>query len=130
MKEIEIGSKKFSISCHASCYSQYADIFKRNIIEDLQIVSRFSIKQLELAIEYSKANPKADSKEIEDFVFQKTLPELDNYIECITKLCWICIYDNNSNIGDYDSWYKSLERLSLSDNWMLEVMALCANCFR
>lgn len=130
MKEICIGKTKYNISCHASCYREYADYFDRNIMADLQNVNRFATHQIELALKYSQEQPNLDTNEMQQLIFQETLSELDNYIECITKLCWICIYDNNPNITNYEDWYKSLERLSLSDDWMMEVMAICADCFR
>lgn len=130
MQSIKIGNKEYNISCHASCYREYSDIFKRNILKDLETVSEFNKKQLKLSVEFIKENPNLDYDIVQKKVFNETLSELDDYIECITKLCWICIYDNNPNIENYDIWYKSLERFSISDDWLTEVLALCANCFR
>lgn len=130
MKTIIIGKKKYNISCHASCYREYADFFDRNIMEDLQKVSEFATHQLELAIKYSQENSNLSENDIQRLIFKETLSDLDDYVDGITKLCWICIHDNNPNIESYENWYKSLERLSLSDDWMLEVLALCADCFR
>ena len=47
MKTIKIGSQEFNISCHASTYRDYADIFDRNIMKDLQTTQNFLKKELE-----------------------------------------------------------------------------------
>lgn len=130
MKEIEIGNKKYNISCHASCYSAYNDKFNRNIMLDMEIARKFFNKQYQLAKELSLTNPKLSDSEIQDIVFKKTIDELDHFIDCITRLCWICIYDNDKTIISYNDWYDTLERLSLDDEWILEVLAITAECFR
>ena len=130
MKKIKIGDREFSVSCHASCYRDYADIFNRNILKDLQITQQFASEQYSLSVNYKKEHPEYSDKQIYELIFNDTIKDLDEFIDCITRLCWICIYDNNKEIDCYEEWYQSLERLSLSDDWMMEVMALCANCFR
>lgn len=129
MKTIEIGSQEFNISCHASTYRDYADIFDRNIMKDLNTTQNFFRKQIKSLEKHKEDMPNASEQEIHELIFEETADDLNDFIECITKMCWICIYDNNKDITCYDEWYASLERLSLSDNWITEVMALCANCF-
>lgn len=129
MKKIKIGSKEYNISCHASTYRDYADIFNRNIMKDLHTTQVFLRKQVN-SLQKNYKSKKVSLEKLQELIFNDTLLDLDDFIECITKLCWICIYDNNPDIEDYETWYRSLERLSLSDSWILEVMALCANCFR
>ena len=129
MEEIQIGNKKFNISCNASTYREYADKFTRNILSDLNKARCFINKQYSETQKLIKENPDLSKNEIEEKVFENTLDELDEFIECITKICWICIYDNNPQIEDYETWYKSLERLCLGDSWILEVLAVTAKCF-
>lgn len=130
MKTIKIGSQEFNISCHASTYRDYADIFDRNIMKDLQTTQNFLKKELESLNKYKEQMPKATAQKIQELIFEDTLGDLNDFIECITRMCWICIYDNDKDIACYEEWYSSLERLSLSDDWIMEVMALCADCFR
>lgn len=129
MKTIKIGSQEFNISCHASTYRDYADIFDRNIMKDLNTIQNFFRKQIKSLEKHKEDMPNATEQEIHELIFEDTVDDLNDFIECITKMCWICIYDNNKDIACYEEWYDSLERLSLSDNWITEVMALCANCF-
>ena len=129
MKTIKIGSQEFNISCHASTYRDYADIFDRNIMKDLNTTQNFFRKQIKSLEKHKEDMPNASEQEIHELIFEETANDLNDFIECITKMCWICIYDNNKDITCYDEWYASLERLSLSDKWITEVMALCANCF-
>ena len=130
MKTIKIGSQEFNISCHASTYRDYADIFDRNIMKDLQTAQNFVRKEIKSLEKHKEDMPNASAQEIQEMVFEDALDDLDDFIDCITRMCWICIYDNNKDIDCYEEWYNSLERLSLSDNWIMEVMALCADCFR
>lgn len=130
MKTIKIGSQEFNISCHASTYRDYADIFDRNIMKDLNTTQNFLRKEIKSLEKHKENMPNASAQEIQELIFEDTLDELNDFIDCITRMCWICIYDNNKDIASYDEWYNSLERLSLSDNWIMEVMALCADCFR
>lgn len=128
MKEIKIGSKKYKIDCHASCYREYDDIFKRNIMQDIRNAFKFMKNQFELSTELLK-DKSLNANDINQKVFDATVEQLDDFINCITKLCWICIHDVDSNIEDYDYWFKSLKRLSISDDWIMEVLGLCADCF-
>lgn len=130
MKTIKIGSQEFNISCHASTYRDYADIFDRNIMKDLNTTQNFLRKEIKSLEKHKEDMPNASAQEIQELIFEDTLDELNDFIDCITRMCWICIYDNNKDIASYDEWYNSLERLSLSDDWIMEVMALCADCFR
>lgn len=130
MKTIKIGSQEFNISCHASTYRDYADIFDRNIMKDLNTTQNFLRKEIKSLEKHKEDMPNASNEEIQEMIFKDTVDDLNDFIDCITRMCWICIYDNNKDIASYDEWYNSLERLSLSDNWIMEVMALCADCFR
>ena len=130
MKTIKIGSQEFNISCHASTYRDYADIFDRNIMKDLNTTQNFLRKEVRSLEKHKEDMPNASTQEIQELIFEDTLDDLNDFIECITKMCWICIYDSNKDIDCYEEWYSSLERLSLSDDWIMEVMSLCANCFR
>ena len=129
MKTIKIGSQEFNISCHASTYRDYADIFDRNIMKDLNTTQNFFRKQIKSLEKHKEDMPNASEQEIHELIFKDTVDDLNDFIDCITRMCWICIYDNNKDISCYEEWYSSLERLSLSDKWITEVMALCANCF-
>lgn len=129
MKTIKIGSQEFNISCHASTYRDYADIFDRNIMKDLNTTQNFLRKEIKSLEKHKEDMPNASNEEIQEMIFKDTVDDLNDFIDCITRMCWICIYDNNKDISCYEEWYSSLERLSLSDKWITEVMALCANCF-
>ena len=130
MKTIKIGSQEFNISCHASTYRDYADIFDRNIMKDLNTTQNFLRKEIKSLEKHKEDMPNASNEEIQEMIFKDTVDDLNDFIDCITRMCWICIYDNNNDISCYEEWYSSLERLSLLDDWIMEVMALCANCFR
>lgn len=130
MKTIKIGSQEFNISCHASTYRDYADIFDRNIMKDLNTTQNFLRKEIKSLEKHKEDMPNASNEEIQELIFEDTLDDLNDFIECITRMCWICIYDSDKDIACYEEWYSSLERLSLSDDWIMEVMALCADCFR
>ena len=130
MKTIKIGSQEFNISCHASTYRDYADIFDRNIMKDLNTTQNFLRKEIKSLEKHKEDMPNASNEEIQEMIFKDTVDDLNDFIDCITRMCWICIYDNNKDIACYEEWYSSLERLSLLDDWIMEVMALCANCFR
>lgn len=129
MKEIKIGNKKYKIDCHASCYREYADVFNRNIMKDIQTSFRFFKSQLDFSTQFMN-DKTVEYNEISQKVFDATLNQLDDFIDCITKLCWICIHDVDPNIDEYEKWFNSLERLSISDDWITEVLGLCADCFR
>lgn len=148
MKEIEIGKQKFKITCHASVYSRYNDFFNKNIIKDLNFVGKFIATQYSLSKKYTKEELKSrkiDSKTLKDLsgdtineisliieekIFNDTVDLLDEFVENITKIAWICIYDNKTDIEEYKKWYSSLETLKMDDKWIMEVVEVATNCFR
>ena len=128
MRTIKIGNKEYNISYHASSYREYEEILERNIMKDINSVQNFLKHEIESMKNHANKEG-VSGRDLQELIFNDTLKYLDEFIECITKICWVGIYDNNKNIENYEKWYHSLERLSISDEWVMEVMALSAECF-
>lgn len=55
--------------------------------------------------------------------------DIDDYIEVVTRLAYICIYTADENICSYEEWLKSIDKINTNDEWIVEVTEFAVNCF-
>lgn len=130
MKKIDICGKEFHIDCNAFTYVEYKKKFKNNgIFEDFQTISNFTTMQILLTSELKSKNPEITETEIIKETSRQMMKYLDDYVEAITRVGYICCYTANPKIKDYEEWLKDLKRINTNDMWIVEVTELAVNCF-
>lgn len=130
MKKIDICGKEFEIDCNAFTFVEYRKKFKENgIFKDFKTINNFTTMQVLVTAELKKKNPEITETEIIKAVSNSMLEYLDDYIDAITRVGYICCYTANSGIGEYEEWLKGITRINTNDMWTVEVAELAVNCF-
>ena len=124
MKEIEIEGKKYKIDCSAFTYIKYASFFKIGMIEDLNYIKRYLVKQTLIADKLEKEEK--NEIEIYETMLEKDITEL---IVKITQIAWIMIYTADESIMPYEKWLKTIKKFTLTDKWIVEVAEFAVSTF-
>lgn len=130
MKKVDICGKEFDIDCNAFTYVEYRKKFKDNgIFEDFETINNFTTMQVLLTAELKAKNPDITEAEIVKETSRQLIKYMDEYIEALTRIAYICCYTANQKIGEYEEWLKGLTRINTNDMWIVEVTELAVNCF-
>ena len=129
MKKVKICDREFDIDCNALTYIQYRKKFNRGIFEDFEIIQNFITMQTLMANQLKKENPKITEVEITTKLSRLMLKSIDNYIEAITRIAYICCYTANPKIGEYEDWLKLIKRINTTDDWIVEVTEFAVDNF-
>lgn len=129
MKKVKICDREFDIDCNALTYIQYRKKFNRGIFEDFEIIQNFITMQTLMANQLKKENPKITEVEITTKLSRLMLKSIDNYIEAVTRIAYICCYTANSKIGEYEDWLKLIKRINTTDDWIVEVTEFAVDNF-
>lgn len=54
---------------------------------------------------------------------------VDDFIGAITRLAYIFIYTADSTIKDYENFLKEIPKLSIDDEWVIEVTEFAVDKF-
>lgn len=129
MKQIEIDGKTYDIDCNALTYINYRKKFNRGIFEDIDIIQRFVTMQVLQANQLKEENPEIDKEKMVEQLSNLMLKVLDEYIEAVTRIAYICCFTTNEKIGDYEDWLKGIKRINTNDKWIVEVTEFAVACF-
>lgn len=129
MKKVKICDREFDIDCNALTYIQYRKKFNRGIFEDFEIIQNFITMQTLMANQLKKENPKITEVEITTKLSRLMLKSIDNYIEAVTRITYICCYTANPKIGEYEEWLKLIKRINTTDDWIVEVTEFAVDNF-
>ncbi|MEF2836058.1 MAG: hypothetical protein ACLUG5_04660 [Clostridia bacterium] len=129
MKKVKICDREFDIDCNALTYIQYRKKFNRGIFEDFEIIQNFITMQTLMANQLKKENPKITEVEITTKLSRLMLKSIDNYIEAVTRIAYICCYTANPKIGEYEDWLKLIKRINTTDDWIVEVTEFAVDNF-
>lgn len=130
MKKINICGKEFDIDCNAFTYVEYRKKFKENgIFKDFETINNFTTMQVLLTGQLKEKNPEITEAELIKQISRTMISYMDEYIEAITRVAYICCYTANKNIGNYEEWLKGLTRVNTNDQWIVEVTELAVDCF-
>ena len=129
MKKVKICDREFDIDCNALTYIQYRKKFNRGIFEDFEIIQNFITMQTLMANQLKKENPKITEDEITTKLSRLMLKSIDNYIEAVTRIAYICCYTANPKIGEYEDWLKLIKRINTTDDWIVEVTEFAVDNF-
>lgn len=129
MKQIEIDGNTYDIDCNALTYINFRKKFNRGIFEDLDVIQRFLAVQVLSADQLKKENPEISEAQITAQLSRIMRKDIDEYIEAVTRITYICCYTANENIGEYEDWLKGINRLKTTDKWIVEVTEFAVDCF-
>lgn len=142
MKKINICDKEYTIDCNAYTYVQFKNIFKRGLFSDLQIIKNFLSRQSKIIFELTqekiggkdlnkldKNEKKKVDVEIEKELNIRLLDYIDDFIEAITRIAYILVYEANPDFKTYEEFMKEIPRLSVDDDWVLEVTEFAVEKF-
>lgn len=129
MKKVKICDREFDIDCNVLTYIQYRKKFNRGIFEDFEIIQNFITMQTLMANQLKKENPKITEVEITTKLSRLMLKSIDNYIEAVTRIAYICCYTANPKIGEYEDWLKLIKRINTTDDWIVEVTEFAVDNF-
>ena len=129
MKQIEIDGETYDIDCNALTYINYRKKFNRGIFEDIDIIQRFVTMQVLQANQLKEENPEIDKEKMVEQLSNLMLKVLDEYIEAVTRIAYICCYTANEKIGEYEDWLKGIKRINTNDKWIVEVTEFAVDCF-
>lgn len=130
MKKIDICGNEYEIDCNAFTFMEYRKKFKDNgIFEDFGTINNFETIQVLLTAELKNKNPNITEAEIVRETSRQMLKYMDDFVEAITRVGYICCYTANPKIGEYEDWLKGLKKINTNDMWIVEVTELAVNCF-
>lgn len=129
MKTIVICGQEYNIDCNAYTRFQFHKIFKRGIIEDIQIIQEFFLRQTILTQEILKKDEKITENDLIKKLSNSLMATIDDYIDAVTRITYICIVTVDSNFMSYEEWLKTIEKINTNDIWIAEVTELAVNCF-
>lgn len=120
MKKIKISEKEYNIDFNAYTYLLYRQIFNMNIFDDIAVIRLYFNKQIKLA------------EEIENGIVETniTFDEIENFLISVSRLCYIGIYSAvNENFMNYKDFMKELPKLTVDEEWVIEVTGLAVEKF-
>lgn len=130
MKKINICEKEYDIDCNAFTYVEYRKKFKDNgIFKDFETINNFTTMQVLLTSQLKEKKPEITEAELIKETSVTMISYMDEFIEAITRVAYICCYTANKNIGTYEEWLKGLTRVNTNDKWIVEVTELAVDCF-
>lgn len=129
MKKIDINGQIYDIDCNALTYINYRKKFNRGIFEDIDVIQRFLTMQVLQTNQLKEKDPNISEAQIIKQLSNLMLKNLDDYIEAVTRIAYICCYTANENIGEYEDWLKSIKRINTNDSWIVEVTEFAVDCF-
>ena len=127
MKTITICGKEHKLECNALTYVKYKNFFKRGIIEDVQILQDYLIKQTIITKQVEEKN----ITEVEklSIVSNYMNKYIDDFIIAITRIAWILMYTADKDIEEYEKWLEGISSFKIDDDWIVEVAEFAVGCF-
>ena len=129
MKTITICGKEYPIDCNGLTQFTFKKIFKKGIFKNIDIINAFHTKQVMLAKEFIEENKAISDEELVKKLSLSMVTDLDDFIEAITEITYICCYTANEKIGSYEDWLKGIPRINTNDDWIVEVTEFAVDCF-
>lgn len=129
MKTITICGKNYEIACNGLTHLKYKQLFNRGILKDIQIINEFYLKQAVLAKSLLENNKEITDKDLIKQLSLSMTADIDDYIDVVTMIAYICCYTANENIGSYEEWLKGIDKINTNDDWIVEVTEFAVSCF-
>lgn len=127
MKTITICGKEYKLECNALTYVKFKTFFKKGIIEDIQILQEYLIKQ---AVITKQVEGKDISESEKVSIVSNYMNKfVDDFVIAITRIAWILIYTANRDIEDYEKWLEGISSFKIDDDWIVEVAEFAVDFF-
>lgn len=127
MKQVVINGTTYNIDCNAFTYIKYQSFFKTGIIQDMNIIKNYLVKQTLISKKYEKENISEEKKN--SIVAELLVNETDEFVRIVTQIVWILIFTANEQIISYESWLKSIKKFNIADKWIAEVTEFAVATF-
>jgi hypothetical protein len=127
MKTIKICDKEYNIDCNAFTYVQFKKVFGIGLFQDIQTLKNFFAIQTEKVITLKEQGLK--ELEIEKELNKELLSYVDDFVEAITRIAYILIYTANNRFKNYEEFMKDIPKLSIDDEWIVEVTEFAVEKF-
>lgn len=127
MKTIKICDKEYNIDCNAFTYVQFKKVFGIGLFQDIQTLKNFFAIQTEKVITLKEQGLK--ELEIEKELNKELLSYVDDFVEAITRIAYILIYTANNRVKNYEEFMKDIPKLSIDDEWIVEVTEFAVEKF-
>lgn len=128
MKKIKICDKEYTIDCNAFTYIEYKKLFGISIFDDAQVLETVLIK-MQIAEKALEENKQISEEEINTRLTSLLMQDIDEFFSAATRMAYAFIYSVDSNIPAYENWLKSINKMSIDDDWIVEVTELAVSCF-
>lgn len=118
MKSILIGDNKYKVECNALSYIFYKQIFNINIFDDINRIREYLIFQRNLSQNAIQNDLEAATKKVQ------------NFLDAISRLTYICIYCENREIEEFEEWKNKNNLLNSEENdWIGKIIQLVTDCY-
>ena len=129
MKQIVIEGKSYDIDCNALTLILHNRLFKKGIIQDINVLRNYIIVQTLKVNEIKAKFPKLSDEEIDNQVATFMNNYIDDFIEAITRIAYTLMYTANDKIESYEEFLKNIKHFKINDNWIVEVTEFAVDCF-
>ena len=129
MKTIVIDDKKYNIEWNAFTYIKYKQLFGVSIFDDAQTLEMVLVKQKIGTDTIKNENPNISEEELNARLTSILMTDIDDFFVSATRMAYAFIYSADENTIEYEEWLKSIKKMSIDDDWIVEVTELAVNCF-
>lgn len=129
MKQIVIEDNNYDIDCNALTFILHKRIFNKGIMEDVHVLQNYIIIQTIKSNELKQKFTELTEEQINNRVAKFMNEYIDDFIEAITRIAYTLIYTANDKIKSYDEFLRSIKKLKIDDDWIVEVTKLAVDCF-
>lgn len=129
MKQIVIEGNSYDIDCNALTFILHKRIFNKGIMEDVHVLQNYIIIQTIKSNELKQKFTELTEEQIDNRVAKFMNEYIDDFIEAITRIAYTLIYTANDKIKSYDEFLRSIKKLKIDDDWIVEVTELAVDCF-
>lgn len=129
MKQIIIENNKYDIDCNALTFILHKRLFKKGIMQDIDILRNYLITQTIKANEIKVKYPELSEFEINNQVSNFMNDYIDDFIEAITRITYTLIYTANDKVVSYENFLKNIKKFKIDDDWIVEVTEIAVDCF-
>ena len=120
-RKIEINNKKYIAECNAFTIIDYRNEFNRDILSDITFINKYLIDSLILSEKIKNGDDISEK-------IEENNKDMEKFIDILTRITYIVLFNRN-DIENYDDWIEEIEKISLEDKWIEEILELVPNIF-
>lgn len=127
-RKIEMNNKKYTAECNAFTIIDYRNEFNRDILSDITFINKYLIDSILLSEKMKNGENISKNLEKHNKKLEEYNKKLEKFIDILTRITYIVLFNSN-DIENYDKWINKIEKISLEDEWIGEVLELVNLCF-